>query len=195
MKHRYLMMFLQQFCLALPLLYAETACAGSLHLGLGYSSASARSDANGVDGSAGGGALAFGWEFTDTWSLEFFASLGHSVSTGIPRNIYYPADKADYSLVFIGISKSLWSLKDHSWTPWIEAGFGLAELYWNTYYYQISGAGAVLAGGVDASIGKTPLVLRAQYMSQDFSATDTYGDSAGSLSGEVLSVILMYRFR
>lgn len=195
MKRQHFARLSQCLCFTLLLVSACPAWAGSLHLGLGYSNASVRSDASGVDGSSGGGALAFGWEFAETWSLEFFTSLGHSVTTGVPRNIYYPADKADYSLVFIGLGKSLWSLNDHSWTPWIEAGFGSAELYWHTYYYQVSGGGLVLAGGVDVRMGTTPLVLRAQYLSQDFSTTDTYGDSSGSLSGEVLSVMLMYRFR
>ncbi len=115
-----------------------------MHLGLGFSSASARNDVNGIDDSSGGYALTLGWEFADTWSLEFFTSLGHSVTTGVPQNIYYPADTADYSLVFIGVGKSLWSLNDHDWTPWIEAGFAYAGLDWKTFYYQVSGGG--LAG-------------------------------------------------
>ncbi len=113
----------------------------------------------------------------------------------MPQNIYYPADTADYSLVFIGVGKSLWSLNDHGWTPWIEAGFAYAGLDWKTFYYQVSGGGLALAGGLDVRMGTTPLVLRAQYITHNFSTSDTYGESAGTLSGQVLFLLLMYRWR
>lgn len=182
------------FCFALFLASCAPP-AGPVHVGLGASTATVKNDADGVDASSGGVALSFGWEFAQTWSLEFFASLGHSVPTGVPQNIYYPPDSAEHGVLLLGVRKALWSLDDHRWTPWLEIGYGYAELYWNTFYYRVSGDGLAGAVGADVKIGELPLFLRAQFMPYDFSATDTYGDAAGSISGSVFSALIMYRFR
>ncbi|MGA2642380.1 MAG: hypothetical protein ABSG21_15930 [Spirochaetia bacterium] len=181
---------LQCLSITLLLVAAGAACAASLDAGLGYSSVWVKNDANGVNGSSGYVAVAFDFEFANTWSLGMFMS-GGTVSTGDIQ--MYPPDSADYSLLFIGLRKSLWSLNDHIWTPWIEVGGGITGLVWHTYAYQTSGEGLVLGGGVDVRMG--PLVLRAQYLYHDISTTDPYECDAGSLSGNVVSVLFMFWFR
>ena len=190
MKRRYFAPLLQCLCFALLFVSAGPACAASIDGGLGYSSVSVKNDANGVNGSSGYVAVAFDFEFADTWSLGMFMS-GGIVSTGDIQ--MYPPDSADYALLFIGLRKSLWSLNDHILTPWIEVGACLAGLVWHTYAYQTQGMGLGLGGGVDVRAG--PLVLRAQYLHHDCSTTDPYGSDAGSLSGNVVSVLFMLWFR
>jgi hypothetical protein len=181
---------LQCLCFAMLLVSAVAACAASLDVGLGYSSVWVKNDANGVDGNSGYVAVAFDFEFADTWSLGMFIGGGRNLSTGDIQ--MYPPDSADYTLFFIGLRKSLWSLNDHILTPWIEVGGGITGLDWHTYAYQTRGVGLALGGGVDMRMG--PLVLRAQYLHCDCSTTSGYGD-AGSLSGNVVSLLFMLWFR
>lgn len=192
MKRRYFPRLSQCLCFTLLLVSAGPARAASVDVGLGYSSVWVKNDINGVDGSSGYVAVAFGFEFADTWSLGMFMS-GGSVSTGDIQ--MYPPDSADYALLFIGLRKSLWSMNDHFLTPWIEVGAGITGLVWHTYAYQTRGVGLALGGGVDVRIGTSPLVLRAQYLHHDISTTDPYGCDAGSLSGNVVSVLFMLWFR
>ena len=180
---------LQCLCFALLLVSTEAACAASVEVGLGFSGVWVANDANGVNGSSGYVALAFGFEFADTWSLGMFISGGF-VTTGAIQP--YPADSADYAFLFVGLRKSLWSLNDHIWTPWIEAGYCFAALVWHTYAYKTDGKGLALGGGLDLRMG--PLILRAQFLFHNISTTDPYGGDAGSLSGQLLSLLLLYRF-
>ena len=190
MKRRFFAPLLQCLCFTLLLVSAGQAFTASIDAGLGYSSVWVENDANGVNGSSGYVAVAFDFEFADTWSLGMFMS-GGSVSTGDIQ--MYPPDTADYALLFMGLRKSLWSLKDHILTPWIEVGGGISGLVWHTYAYQTNGVGLALGGGLDVRMG--PVVLRAQYLHHDCSTTDPYNCDAGSLSGNVVSVLFMLWFR
>ncbi len=66
MKSRYFVRLSHCVYFTMLLISSSPAVAGSVHLGLGFSSASVRNDVNGVDNSSGGYALALGWEFADT---------------------------------------------------------------------------------------------------------------------------------
>jgi hypothetical protein len=191
-----LLLQLPWMCFALLLVSGSPVSARPWYIGLGPSYASIHSDYSAIGSkSANGYAILAGLEFANTWSLEMFISTGHHISTDATRNIYYPPDSAEYSVVDFSIRKSIWPLDEKGWTPWIGAGFGIGEVYWDTYFYEITGTGLALSGGVDLEIGKSPLVVRMQFMEHSFSAADTYGYGPYKVRGELFSALLMYRFR
>ncbi len=166
------------------------------YIGIGASQASIHSNYSAIGSkSAGGYALLAGVEFAETWSVEMFVSAGHHIATGPTEKINYPPDTAEYSVVAFNLRKSIWSLEENGWTPWIAVGFGIGQVYWDTYFYELTGSGLAFSGGVDLQIGTSPAVIRAQIMAHSFSATDTYDYGPYDVSARVLSALLVYRFR
>jgi hypothetical protein len=172
------------------------ASARPWYFGLGPSHASIHSDYSAIgDQSANGYAVVAGVEFGDTWSAEIFVSGGHKIATDTTQNIYYPPDSAEYSLADFRIRKSFWSLDEKNWTPWLGAGYGIGNVSWDNFFYNVSGSGLGLSGGVDMKLGRTPLVVRLQIMEHTFSGTDTYDYGPYRVRGELFSALLIVRLR
>lgn len=171
------------------------ARADSWQLGAGVSRASVSSSYSAIASqSAGGWAVTGAWEFAETWWLEGFGDAGHKIATGETQDIYYPPDRAEFGIFAIGVRKDLWPLFDRGWTPWVTAGFGIGQVYWDTYFYELTGSGFALAGGFDVRLGETPFVLRGQLLRHEFSASDTYGHGPYDVTSVLASALLMWRF-
>ena len=180
--------------LALGLAY-PAVCASSWQLGAGISVANVSSNYSAIGTqSAEGFSVDASWEFLPTWSVEGFGSFGHKIATGTTQQIYYPPDHAEYGIFIIGVRKDFWPLADRGWTPWLLAGSGVGQVYWDTYFYEVAGSGLAGAGGFDLRLGKSPALLRAQLLYHQFSGDDTYGHGPYSVRGTLASVMLMFRF-
>lgn len=179
--------------LAAGLLVAQGAAAQP-YLGLGIASLSLSSDYAPIDGQSGTGFfLVGGYEFAPTWSFELSVSA-REIDAGPTIGIYYPADSADYSILRFALRKSLWTLGEHRWTPWLTVGAAYHYIGWNTFYYQLEGFGASLGGGVDFALAASWSV-RLQGMLNRFSASDTYGEGSYSSRTSELSASVIYTLR
>ena len=80
------------------------------YVGLGLSRLSLASQYSAIDARSGTGfTLIGGIEFASTGFAELAVSSA-GVDTGPTENIFYPADSAEYSILRLGIGKSLWAL-------------------------------------------------------------------------------------
>ena len=164
------------------------------YLGIGVASLSLDSQYASIDGRSGTGITLYGgYEFVPTWSVELSVSAA-DINTGPTVNIFYPADSAEYSILRVSMRKSLWTLRERGWTPWVAAGSAYHYVNWNTFYYQLDGTGVSLGGGVDVALAPS-WRLRLQAMRHRFSARDTYGEGPFSTRSNELSASAMYVFR
>jgi hypothetical protein len=144
--------------------------------------------------SSDGVAVVASWEFVDLWWLDLFGSIGHRLETGATQNIYYPPDHAEYGAFVAGVRRDFWSLDERRWTPWILGGLGVADVFWDTYAYEVAGGGLVLGAGVDARLGDSPASLRAQVLRHEASGEDSYGYGPYDLTGTIGSLLLVWTF-
>ena len=164
------------------------------YFGLGFASLSLSSDYAPIDGQSGTGfALIGGYAFAQTWSIELSVSAA-DIDAGPTVGIYYPADSAEYSILRIAVRKSLWTLGEHAWTPWLAVGGAYHYVNWSTFYYQLDGTGASLGAGADFALAPSWSV-RVQAMHNRFSASDTYGDGSYSSKTNELSASVIYTLR
>lgn len=164
-------------------------------LGGGVSRATLYTDSSALgDQSSNGVALVASWEFTDEWWLDAFGSIGHRLETGTTENIYYPPDAAEYGALVLGVRRNLWPIEQRHWTPWLLGGVGVADVFWDTYAYDVIGSGFVLAAGADVQIDGSPAALRAQLLRHDASGDDSYGYGPYDLTGVIGSVMLVWTF-
>jgi opacity protein-like surface antigen len=164
------------------------------YVGLGPSRLSLSSEYSAIDARSGTGfTLIGGIEFAPTGFAELSVSAA-SVDVGPTENIFYPADRAEYSILRFGIGKSLWALGERGWTPWVGAGWAYHYVNWESFYYQVDGTGVSLGAGVDIEPVR-PWRVRVQAMRHRFSGRDTYGYGPfGTRSGE-WSAVVIYGFR
>jgi opacity protein-like surface antigen len=164
------------------------------YVGLGVANLSLSSEYPSIDGRSGTGfTLIGGYEFAPTWSMELSVSAT-DIDTGPTLNIYYPADRAEYSILGFSVRKSFWTFAERRWAPWLSAGTAYHYLNWDTFYYQLDGTGFFLGGGVDVELVK-PVLLRIQASWHRFSLRDTYGDGPFSSRSRELSASAIYAFR
>jgi outer membrane protein W len=179
--------------LAAGLLVAQGAAAQP-YFGLGIASLSLSTDYAPIGEQSGTGfVLIGGYEFASTWSFELSVSAT-DIDTGPTIGIYYPADSAEYSILRISLRKSLWSLVEKRWTPWLAIGGAYHYASWNTFYYQLDGTGASFGAGVDFALAPSWSV-RVQAMRNRFSASDTYGEGSYSSTTDELSASVIYTLR
>lgn len=179
--------------LAVGLLMMHDALAQP-YVGLGVSRLSLSSQYSSVDGRSGTGITLFGgMEFAPTWSAELSISAATGLDTGPTENIFYPADSAEYAILRIGVRKSFPGPAEQSWTPWITVGTAYHYISWDTFYYQLDGAGLSLGAGIDFELAPS-WRLRFQAISHRFSAHDTYGDGPFSSRSTELSAGVVWHF-
>lgn len=164
------------------------------YLGVGASQLSVSSAYSSIDGRRGTGfTLIAGAGFASTWFAELAVSAA-DIDTGPTQGIFYPADRAEYSILRLGIGKSLWRLAEHGWTPWVAVGTAYHYVNWETFYYQLDGAGISLGAGVDFEPARSWRV-RLQAIRHRFSGRDTYGDGPFSTRTNEISAAVLYAFR
>jgi opacity protein-like surface antigen len=165
------------------------------YVGLGVSRLSLSSQHSSVDGRSGTGFTLFGgFEFASTWSAELSVSGATGIDTGPTPGIFYPADSAEYSILRLNVRKGFWTFTERRWTPWVTAGVAYHYINWDTFYYQLDGAGLSLGAGVDLELVRTWRV-RIQAIRHSFSARDTYADGTFSSRSTELSAGVIYTFR
>jgi hypothetical protein len=165
------------------------------YLGAGVASLSLDSQYASIDGRSGTGITLYGgYEFVPTWSMELSVTAATGIDTGPTVNIFYPADSAEYSVLRFGVRKSLWTLGERRWTPWVAVGVAYHYVNWDTFYYQLDGTGVSLGGGVDVALAPS-WRLRLQAMRNRFSARDTYGEGPFGTRSNELSASALYAFR
>jgi opacity protein-like surface antigen len=164
------------------------------YLGIGVASLSLDSQYASIDGRSGTGITLYGgYEFVPTWSVELSVSAA-DIDTGPTVNIFYPADSAEYSILRVSMRKSLWTLRERGWTPWVAVGVAYHYVNWDTFYYQLDGTGVSLGAGVDFGLAPS-WRLRLQAMRNRFSARDTYGEGPFGTRSNELSASALYAFR
>jgi hypothetical protein len=128
------------------------------YLGIGVASLSLDSQYASIDGRSGTGITLYGgYEFVPTWSVELSVSAA-DIDAGPTVNIFYPADSAEYSILRVSMRKSLWTLRERGWTPWVAAGSAYHYVNWDTFYYQLGGTAsprAIPTAKVRSAPGRT----------------------------------------
>ncbi len=109
----------------------------------------------------------------DHWGLDFSIS-GTTLDTGEVTDIYYPPDSADYGILDMGLRYYFRIVEDDQIIPWVGAGLGIHFISWDTYWYNVDGAGYSLAAGVDCRVVSN-LYLRSGLKYHRFTSDDTYG--------------------
>lgn len=172
-----------------------TAYEKYLFTGLGSSQISIESSSTAIDGRSSNGLTMFiGYAMSETWSMEVGLSDWHDLNVGPTQDISYPADTAEFSVISLGYRKSLWSVDDKGWAPWLMGGVGVASINWDSFFYSIGGFTYYYAFGIDIKITR-PVLLRLQSIRHHFSASDAYSsDSSYYTEVPELGVVLVFRW-
>lgn len=164
-------------------------------VGGGASYSLIRSDYSALeDQGAAGVALVAGWEMSDTWWLDAYATVGHQLEAGTTQNIFYPPDGAEYGLFCLNLRKEFWPPERRGWAPWVSGGLAVGSVIWDSYLYELAGSGLVVGAGVDVRLGHGPGALRAQVQYDRLSVEDNYGYGPYGIDGMVGSVLLVWTF-
>jgi hypothetical protein len=114
--------------------------------------------------------LGFGYRFwglgDDRWgrlSLEVVMTGADGAVETLPlASPFYPADRANFALIWTGLRVDLLAPADSRWTPWLGLGYGLGALNWQTYAHMDGGLAPVLSAGADVEL-YGGLMLRGRY--------------------------------
>jgi hypothetical protein len=162
----------------LLLAWAADADAG-VSFSAGLMSARASSDALAGDARQSGYELSLGYRAWEQLSFDLTVSvLGDTVPTKETTEIFYPPDRAEVSVLGLGMRVDVLSPARHRWTPWIGAGFGIATLVWDTYLYEQQGVGPYIALGLDLEPLRG-LILRGRAWRLRASTDSQYGETPG----------------
>lgn len=164
------------------------------YLGFGVSNLSLTSQYSAIGTrSATGFTLFGGADFLPTWFWELSVSA-NEFDVGQTENIYYPPDRAEYSILRFSIAKQFWRIAERGWTPWAAVGSSYHYIGWKTYFYEVSGSGLSLGAGADFEPAR-PWRIRLQAFRHRFSAHDNYGYGPYSSRTSELSAAVMFTFR
>ena len=112
----------------------------------------------------------------EKWGFEASVTLGISIETGEPPDIFYPDDTADYGSLGISLKRYFNLEANEKLTPWAGLGVAFQDAFWDTYYYRVNGFGLAFSAGLDYRMAPQ-WRLRGSLTMSGFSTDDAYYDS------------------
>lgn len=110
------------------------------------------------------------------WGVEASVTLGISIATGEPPDIYYPDDTAEYGSLSVSLRRYFNLDSTSRLTPWAGLGIAFQDAFWDTYYYRVNGFGLAFSAGLDYRMAPRWRFRGSLVMSR-YSTDDNYFDS------------------
>jgi hypothetical protein len=145
-----------------------------------------------IDGSEGSGYQVVGGARVADRLFFDMRIGGIFVSAGPAPEIVYPADRADYSMLAMGL---LYEFRKPGTTGpsfWVALHGSYHNINWNHFVYAIEGLGFSPSAGVQVRAG-WPVVLRLGVMPSFFSASSSY-DAPARASSLLVTLDCLIRF-
>jgi len=140
--------FVVLICMEVPAWGAEPQIHDGQYLGIGPSHYSINSDHPSIGNqSISGISLTWGL-IRSNFAFELSIGGGSGIETDPTPDIYYPADKADLTVMNISYHYLFTNLNglDNA-VPYVGVGYGFTSFIWSTYVYDHTGEGLVLVAG------------------------------------------------
>ncbi len=129
----------------------------------------------------------------ENWGIELAATGGLSFNTAPTPGIYYPEDSAEYGILDLGFKRYFHPKNYTELSPWIGVGLGLHFIDWSTFYYNVTGFGYSISGGIDYQIVPGWFV-RGSAVYHDFKSDDTYEYGPYDDTATQVNLIIIYQF-
>jgi len=178
---------------ALALVVARPSLADGWDLGLGPAFVNVSSPQLSSNGTYLGFRLFGGYRWERLGFEVSVTSPGQKLDTLPTTTIDYPADRAEFSVVDVSLRFDFLSLQTHTWSPYVQIGYGLAFLDWQTYAYSLAGTAVTLGAGADVRL-HAGLFLRVGFSWISAGTSDPYGDATYTLASTSLFVTLGWQF-
>ena len=119
--------------------------------------------------------------------------VGENLATRETTDIYYPPDRAEFSILELRLRLDLLPLSAGRFSPWVEAGVGLVTLSWQTFFYMQQGIAPSFAAGFDVRL-LAGLFLRCAVAHVGAGTSDNYGHATPDLGATTVLLTAGYQF-